>query len=529
MRFYFNFSLIFTGFATLFFAANTMASTPFSQYGMIQNVRDYSTNPFYNPETATIATPKIIYANGPALKPTDCQNVVATVVAAVCAQRNMCQNTKLTDVRPDIMVSLSTLPGHNYASACSGYIDTIFKQYTNTPHIKMYNAASGTEFPTPQTTTIATTFPTATTNTPKWQQEYNERANELRALQQATKTTNDTVVATDFPKTFNDLSFEERNKIKQMGYEPFKDAQVYIPIHVEIEKKTEKTATATATAQTSAQCDFNGGLAQGQTAQGDCAGLTIQTGISSDNAEVCSCKCIDASKNKMSCQILACKDGYEKKETAGIPGCVEKFSQTAELSAEPETPATESPAPAAPAQKTLLTYKPYGNNETKCIKTTQPSVPRDDHFCYYSPNYRNVDERWCFKADTNYCRTNTTVCILGYTLDNKHRSKTEIKECKIAYATNAGGDDTWDKYTARDLPDCTSQKWKQNNDPKKTTPVMVANPDRNTEEVILDGEYPAKYFIKQYDAPKYPDICIGYFCPDDGGKFQEPNEDGTCK
>ena len=204
------------------FVISAYAATPFSEYGMIQNVQDYSSNPFYNPDTATITTPKIIYATGPSLKAGDCESIVQLLVENECLQRSRCQNTQLSDIRPNIMIKLSTLPGYTYASSCGGYIDTIYEKYVknnkSTNIINIENVPSNTT--------------TATSKLPKWKEEYNNRANELKALQ-AQNTTTPTLVATAFPTTFEDLSFSQQKAIKQEVYAPYYNSSPYIPLDIE--------------------------------------------------------------------------------------------------------------------------------------------------------------------------------------------------------------------------------------------------------------------------------------------------------
>ena len=209
------------------------AATPFSQYGVIQNVQTYSSNPFYNSNTATISTPKIIYATGETLKSSDCEHTVMALIEQVCSDRNNCQHTKLSDIRPSVMVALSTLPGYTYATTCSGYIDSAFDKYVKSN--RTYNKVSATEFPTVDTPSTKNTA-TKKSNLPKWKEEYNERANELRELQSQTKTTSDELSHTGFPTTFNDLSFSEKNSIKKQGYAPYKDAHAYVPLKISDEK-----------------------------------------------------------------------------------------------------------------------------------------------------------------------------------------------------------------------------------------------------------------------------------------------------
>jgi len=214
-----------------FLCTGAYAAAPFSQYGLIQNVQNYSSNPFYNPNSPTVSSPHVVYDSGPALKPGDCERVVQSVVDFVCSQHDGCRGMTLADARPELMVQLSKMPGYNYASSCSGYIDEIYEK-------RQKNNFSG------NTGYSAATFPDAQKSAatgsglPKWQAEYNERAAELKTLQAQTKTTPDTVEQMDFPKTFDDLSFEQKIAVKQQGYEKYKDAQVYVPLNIKPEEKS---------------------------------------------------------------------------------------------------------------------------------------------------------------------------------------------------------------------------------------------------------------------------------------------------
>ena len=211
-------------FVTMFFVTNAFAATPFSQYGMIQNVQNYANNPFYNPNTAQITTPRIVYANGPALSHDDCTRAVQNIIETVCSENDFCKTTTLADVRPSIMIKLSTLPGNNYASSCSGYIDTIYENYkkrmgytTSTP--------TATNFPT-----VATKTQTTDTNT-SGKSGYAARAAELKQLQ-AANPLDTSVSATDFPTTIADLSYQERTALMPDIYEGYMNTQVYVPLNV---------------------------------------------------------------------------------------------------------------------------------------------------------------------------------------------------------------------------------------------------------------------------------------------------------
>ena len=223
------------------------ASTPFSQYGLIQNAQNYSSNPFYTPGTYGTSYPKIVYNSGPALKPADCQVTIAALIQNICATRNNCRNTTLPDVRPEIMVALSKLPVYNYASSCAGYIDGEYQKYINPNSNTTVAESARRVMPTINAIPNATetTFPTGTptTQTAKKQTEYEKRAAELKSLQNQTKTSSDNITSAEFPTTFEDLSFEQKNEIKRAGYEPYKNAQTYIPLNIERDEKLYLSAS----------------------------------------------------------------------------------------------------------------------------------------------------------------------------------------------------------------------------------------------------------------------------------------------
>lgn len=210
--------------ATILFVTGASAATPFSQYGMIQNVQNYANNPFYNNGTAQITTPRIVYATGPALTPNDCLRTVQSIVENVCFQNNYCKTTTLADVRPKIMVQLSSLPGHNYASSCAGYIDTIYEKYQKRA-IYAPTTPTTTAFPSAQKQVVQDS------SVPKWKSEYNARAAELKALQ-AQNPIDTTVNDADFPTTIADLSYQERMNLMADNYADYMDAQVYVPLNV---------------------------------------------------------------------------------------------------------------------------------------------------------------------------------------------------------------------------------------------------------------------------------------------------------
>lgn len=163
------------------------ASSLFSNYGQIQNVQNYSTNPFWTPNSPyNKKMPQPVYVQGADLKTEDCINVVQSLVSVQCMVRDNCKDTSLSDIRPAVMIQLSNLPGANYVFACAGYIDTIYEEY-----VAYYGNNAPTqrvEFPTattPNPDIQHYAFPAANNQPglPKWQQEMDQRAEELERLQ----------------------------------------------------------------------------------------------------------------------------------------------------------------------------------------------------------------------------------------------------------------------------------------------------------------------------------------------------------
>ena len=217
----------------------------FSDYGQIQNVQFYSSNPFWSPNSSyNQRLPQPVYAQGADLTAGDCFNVVQPLVAAQCAARDNCKNTVLSDIRPTIMVQLSTLPGHNYVSACNGYIDGVFESYLKqsgnnelkrpvafpkgtiqNPDFKD-DGGGGTKIQNPYKQQI-----------PKWQQEIKERTEELQALQRENGADNYIVSAADFPKTAADIPLGQYIENAREGYMPFKDLNPYRTLDVKTKKE----------------------------------------------------------------------------------------------------------------------------------------------------------------------------------------------------------------------------------------------------------------------------------------------------
>lgn len=195
-----------------------------SKYGEIQSVNKYSSNPFWNPNSPyNQRMPTPIYATGADLTTGDCNRIVQNLVTEYCTNRNNCSGSQLSDVRPVVMVQLSQLPGHNFATSCGGYIDSIFENYKKT-----YGNTSTNNIVKPgqqKQTTVKIENP-FTQKKSAYEIGVEERTAELEQLQSVTTPT-PTVNPTDFPKTVADLSFTDRLANTTAGYEPYANLKAY--------------------------------------------------------------------------------------------------------------------------------------------------------------------------------------------------------------------------------------------------------------------------------------------------------------
>ena len=203
------------------------APSAFSTYGLIQPVNKYSSNPFWNMDSPyNQRMPVPVYATGADLNTGDCNRVVETLVATYCASHNYCTDSRINDVRPTVMVQLSQLPGHNFATSCGGYIDSVFEKYQKTYGNTSTGTVHYTTTPTAQQTNTVQYQNPLQQKTNSYQTGVMERAAELERLQRAT-TASPELEPTDFPITTADLSFTDRLANITAGYEPYKDLNPY--------------------------------------------------------------------------------------------------------------------------------------------------------------------------------------------------------------------------------------------------------------------------------------------------------------
>jgi hypothetical protein len=233
----------------------SVPNMPLSQYGQIQNVQNYSSNPFWSPNgpyDQRFPTP--VYAQGTDLNASQCQAVVAQLVAAQCGMANNCAGAKLNDVKAAVMVQLSRMTGNNYVSACSGFIDGAFNDY-----VKQYGSAvQPTGFPAaiaPGNNQPQPEFKIKNPYAPQlpsysgeeWFKDIIDRSVELKQLQAQNGAGNERLVATQMPATYADLSFTERMENAREGYEPWADKSAYKTIQIEKDEDRRIREAAEAT------------------------------------------------------------------------------------------------------------------------------------------------------------------------------------------------------------------------------------------------------------------------------------------
>lgn len=225
---------------------------PFSKYGQIQNVQNYSSNPFWNPDSPyNLRIPQAIYAQGTDVDTADCQSIVNALIYTYCMTQNNCLEVSLEDIRPTLMVQLSTLPNHNYVTACAGFIDEAFNDYKEANNSAAPKGNQVVSFPQPTTAnpnageTELNIYNPFAPQVPDWAQEIEERKQELKNLQSQNGAGTERLAKADFPATIADLSFSERVQNAAEGYAPYKGKSAYKQINVvedsaeTVQRKTE--------------------------------------------------------------------------------------------------------------------------------------------------------------------------------------------------------------------------------------------------------------------------------------------------
>lgn len=201
----------------------------FSQYGQIQNVQNYSSNPFWNQNSPyNQKMPSPIYAQGTDLNAAECMSTVSAIIAQQCGMRDNCRNMRLSDIKPVITIQLSNMTGANYVSSCGGYIDTAFSDYQKTYQVTTTGHANFPRANVPGSGTSGeNTFEIEnpykkkkmTWSGEQWHQEMADRMDELDAFHEQSGGTTHNLTKSAFPTTMADLTFEQRLANTQAGYD----------------------------------------------------------------------------------------------------------------------------------------------------------------------------------------------------------------------------------------------------------------------------------------------------------------------
>ncbi len=231
-------------------------TTPFSKYGQIQNVQNYSSNPFWDPSSPyNQRMPVPVYVQGTDVDTSDCTTIVGALVSSFCTSRNNCAGLSLDDVRPTIMVQLASLPNHNYVTPCAGYVDSEFSKYvaqntlaapTDTP-VAFPNATAPNTDLNKQEYELQNPYnpKLPTWNGEPWMQDMLERKQELQNLQSASATSTGAKLASaEFPQTANDLTFSQRIENDAAGYAPYAGKSAYRTIKIENEETYKQRTNA---------------------------------------------------------------------------------------------------------------------------------------------------------------------------------------------------------------------------------------------------------------------------------------------
>ncbi|MCM1294971.1 MAG: hypothetical protein NC311_05470 [Muribaculaceae bacterium] len=206
---------------------------PFSSYGQIQNVQTYSSNPFWNPNGGYRQNmPVPVYVTGPDVSSGDCERTVNALITGICANNNNCHNMQLSDIRPTLMLQLSRLPGHNWATSCAGFIDTAFDNYIRSAeHTVVPTSFPGATAPNPAADGIEYKIPNPfAPKIPDWMREMKGREEELKQLQSLNGAGQTSLARAEFPATYEDLSLAERWANEANGYKPYEDKSSYLTL-----------------------------------------------------------------------------------------------------------------------------------------------------------------------------------------------------------------------------------------------------------------------------------------------------------
>jgi len=189
----------------------------------IQNVQDYSSNPFWTPggpyNQQVIPTP--IFVRGPQLGAAECQSAVASAIWTQCQFRNNCAGLRAEDIRHGVIMELSNRRDANYVGACAAFIEPMFEQFRQ----QTAGMVRQTGFPAP-TRPLNMSQPGPATagawsyhnQLPQHELDQEMRQRQMDTLRQQNEPRPQMFVA-QMPMTFDDLSFVERMEITREGFQ----------------------------------------------------------------------------------------------------------------------------------------------------------------------------------------------------------------------------------------------------------------------------------------------------------------------
>lgn len=208
------FLMIWAGLACTAFGAATIST--------MDNVENYSSSPFWSingPYNQKFPTP--VYVKGPSLTAAECQTAVNSAIWTQCSFMNNCVGLTIEDIRPGVIMELTTKTDGNYATSCAAYIDSAFDLYQQ----RIGGTVMPSDFPVAgykpgtnvQNSPRANPFSYGN-QVPDYEFEQDLRQAELQAMQRQTAQIPG-LTATDMPTTFEDLDFATRMNVINEGFQ----------------------------------------------------------------------------------------------------------------------------------------------------------------------------------------------------------------------------------------------------------------------------------------------------------------------
>jgi len=224
-----------TGFGGQLTSPGGHGPTPFSGSGLIHGIPGgHTTMPGWHPGAHYAQRPpRPIFATGTELNAGDCQVITFNIIRHECSLTpDNCRGAQLHQIRPAILRQLSAIPGHNFITACGGFIDGAWAEFQRDNQGVPARPAHG----------MPTQFPAATggagtatgggqlitqnpfeRHLPLWMEEFIERSEEMGVHHRAQQHTVD-FRPTQMPGHISDISLTERIQLTQAGMADFAPA-----------------------------------------------------------------------------------------------------------------------------------------------------------------------------------------------------------------------------------------------------------------------------------------------------------------